>query len=346
MAVFRTRPKLRLLQVDVTNECPLLCTHCSNNAGPGQRKEFPVLRLLTVLAEAKQLGAETLVISGGEPLRYSQLFTILSGAVELQLQTVMYTTGIRDITSRLSVQHTVWKQLKELGLTVARFSIYSSPAKREFHNRIVRVQPNKADAFAVNEEAILSAVTNGVRVELNFVPCAETIPDFLDMCRWASDLGCKAVHVLVPTRQGRNRTSTSLEVSSDAEGLLKQFVESGKASLPVFLSRFWQRRWNWITPQTCASDLEQLIVRCDGTISPCNACKYADCERESVLDQSLISLWKESRMLNTLRAQSADPQLPFWCKGVLATDAKESADPSGTRLQLVPTNALFATSAE
>jgi MoaA/NifB/PqqE/SkfB family radical SAM enzyme len=49
-----------------------------------------------LLGEAAQLGAQTVVFSGGEPLRVNYLVDVVQAASKLGLIPTIYTSGIRD----------------------------------------------------------------------------------------------------------------------------------------------------------------------------------------------------------------------------------------------------------
>jgi len=94
------------------------------------------------------------VYSGGEPLRYPDLEEALSAARTGGTPATIFTTGIADKRTRLPVLVERWRELKSSGLTAARFSVYSGPSNREFHNQVVQTRPAIGDAFGANEQAI------------------------------------------------------------------------------------------------------------------------------------------------------------------------------------------------
>lgn len=110
-------PPLKLLQIDLTDECPLFCTHCSNSSGPSRETHFPINKLLEIIKEGAALGVRSIVYSGGEPLCYPQLSEALSTAQCFRIETIMFTTGIEDRKTRLPIGLDRWVELKQQGLT-------------------------------------------------------------------------------------------------------------------------------------------------------------------------------------------------------------------------------------
>jgi MoaA/NifB/PqqE/SkfB family radical SAM enzyme len=326
----RKAPALKLLQIDLTDECPLFCVHCSNDSGPLRKTHFPIEALARILMQAKGLGAESVVYSGGEPLRYPHLEQAVSAATSLGLTSTIFTTGIDNDVSRLEVESSRWSSLKGVGLQGAAFSIYSGPKNREFHNRVVRCKPLRGDAFDVNERAIRAAGFAGLRKELHFIPSGTTVRDLQEIYRWAQDLECGTLHLQMPTYQGRNATGGFLSLSYDEELQLKDAALNLRvdATLTSFhISRFWRSRWDGTSG--CGAATEQLIIRADGTISPCNACKYTSrtSQEENVLASSedLSVIWGKSPALLEVRRARIEGSIPVRCEGVLAIISKRTA---------------------
>jgi MoaA/NifB/PqqE/SkfB family radical SAM enzyme len=303
-----TVPLLKLLQIDLTDECPLFCGHCSNSSGPGRNTHFPVAKLREIINEGRDLGLETVVYSGGEPLRYPDLHEALSAAKIGGTPATIFTTGITEKKTRLPVSVERWRQLRDFGLVGARFSVYSGPTHREFHNNVVQTRPINGDAFGVNEQAIKDARSAGIFVEAHFVPSGCSIVDLPEIYSWAERIGCSTLHLQIPTYQGRNKDSPLLELSYADEACLKQTalaLRSIPGQMEFYISRFWMSRWENADHPNSAANLEQLVIRTDGTISPSNACKYGSVmlEPENVLTDgaTLADIWRHSRTLGELR---------------------------------------------
>jgi MoaA/NifB/PqqE/SkfB family radical SAM enzyme len=321
-----TTPALKLLQIDLTDECPLFCAHCSNSSGPDRDLQFPIGRLRELIREAKNLGLERIVYSGGEPLRYPYLEEALSEAKANNIASIIFTTGISDTKTRLPISVRHWNNLKNAGLTAVRFSVYSAPSHREFHNSVVRAKPIVGDAFGANERAMKDAQSVGLKVELHFIPSGSAVEDLSDLYSWATELGCSTLHLQIPTYQGRNKSRPFLELSPAEETRLRDVAAALKqvpGQMEFYLSRFWASRWGMYANSHCAANPEQLIVCVTGAISPCNACKYAStrAEQENLLTGSstLTDIWKHSRRLQEVREAYCGKQLPIGCEGVLAT---------------------------
>lgn len=85
----------KLIHINVTNDCNLRCKHCYLSAGIGKKQELDYDRLINFLDELYQLNGKTeVVISGGEPLLYKNIFKLLKYIKELGHKLVLFTNGI------------------------------------------------------------------------------------------------------------------------------------------------------------------------------------------------------------------------------------------------------------
>ena len=292
--------RLDLLQIDLTDECPLFCSHCSNSSGPQLESALRYSVVEEAVLDAAHLGCQDITLSGGEPLRYADLSRILALCRKLGMNSTIFTTGVRDKNTRLPLRGSEWEELKTLGLNTAVFSVYSGPANREFHNRIVRLRPlGMQDAFEVNELGILRARNAGIVVELQFVPSDETCHELPAIAVWAAKLGASRLHIQYPTDQGRNQHSATLVVSAGPETILREnaFALSSGSDIRIHISRLWCSKWGIEseTPQRT-----QIIVRSDGAVSLCNACKYIveQVRHPNIYRQALRHIWKDEKWRN------------------------------------------------
>ncbi len=342
-------PSLELLQIDVTEECPLSCGHCSNSSGPSKTTQFPLKKLIELFEQAAVMGVRRVVLSGGEPLCYPALETAIKSAHALKLNVTIFTTGTRDTRTRVPIELREWGSLKNDGLVSAGFSIYAAPERREYHNQIVLLKPLKEDAFGVNQIAMQRARAAGIDVQAHFIPSDSTVTDLQDIYNWVSALKCSILHLQFPTRQGRNASLPCLALSRTRERALQR-AASSLITVPTTIfhvSRLWYQRWSG-AGSNCGANERQLIIRADGTISPCNACKYsipAD-QEESILDPlgNLMTIWENSTTLQAYRSAKAGNSVCSRCQGIFAEYKQEEENPLGgsALLPVVRADGMFS----
>jgi MoaA/NifB/PqqE/SkfB family radical SAM enzyme len=292
-------PQIDIVQFDLTDECPLFCSHCSNSSGPRINTAIKFENLSLTVQQAMDLGCREFVLSGGEPLRYAELPEVLRLLKTNHLGSSIFTTGIRDKTSRTPLDVIEWARLRALGLQSATFSVYAAPGNREFHNDIVRLRPtNTWDAFGANEQAIKNAQMAQISVEIQFIPSDETCAELSAIADWAALIGASKLHLQFPTQQGRNATTLALRVTEAHESNLRSYslALTDRGPLPLHISRLWRSRWN--LGESAA--LSQIIVRSDGVVTRCNACKYKSVSQKNIYRESLLEIWKDDDWRNAL----------------------------------------------
>lgn len=92
----------RFLQVHPTRRCNLRCRHCYSESGPTETQALPVPLLMRAIEDAAGEGYDGLAVSGGEPLIYSGLVSLLGQAKSLGMVTAITTNGMLLTQRRVS----------------------------------------------------------------------------------------------------------------------------------------------------------------------------------------------------------------------------------------------------
>ena len=90
-----------VLQIHPSLRCNLSCHHCYSSSGPDQRGWLDDDTLADLVSDAAALGYATLAVSGGEPLMFPGLDTLLRNAHEAGMRTMVTTNGTLVTPRRL-----------------------------------------------------------------------------------------------------------------------------------------------------------------------------------------------------------------------------------------------------
>ncbi|MEL1135560.1 radical SAM protein [Desulfitobacterium sp. THU1] len=286
--------ELKEMKVEVTKKCPLACVHCSSDSNENQVTEITIEKCLELIKQAIDLGIKELSISGGEPLVWNGIDSIVKFACDNGLNVNLYTSGnVNNINE-------VFKNLSIAGLTTAIFSLYSD--KREEHNRVTR----KKDSFDDTLAAIEAANKNGIATEIHFVALKKSYHKLEDVVRFSSGLGVRRVSVLRFVPQGRG---TMLEVLSKEENYklattIRRLREEGfevRTGSPYNVLLLNEN-------PKCMAARDRLIISSDLKIYPCDAFKQISSvticksdEHSSVENDTLSICWEKSPYFNTVR---------------------------------------------
>ena len=291
-------PKSRLseIKIEVTYQCSLACVHCSSDAVPSSTLEISKPDCLRIIAEAHQLGATHIVLSGGEPLLWSPLEDVVSAAVANAMEVVLYSSGNAPRAEE------ILRRLARTGLASCIFSIFASTDEK--HENITRVR----GSFQSTRRAIDAAREIGLPVELHFVPMANNYTELKAIALLAREWKVARISVLrfVPHGRGallRHRVLNRLQninLRNSILSLRQQGFEIRTGSPYNFL--LLNER-----PQ-CLAGRDRLVVGPDLRIYPCDAFKQVraedivgSLELSSLNGYSLTECWTSSPFLTAVR---------------------------------------------
>lgn len=119
--------RLRSVCMELTLRCNLRCVHCGSAAGQARTNELALPELIPILEDLRTLGAERLVLLGGEPLLHPDWEEIVTMAKAFGLRVSLISNG-------LTVTQTVAATLAALHVDVVGISI--DGASDEVHDRL------------------------------------------------------------------------------------------------------------------------------------------------------------------------------------------------------------------
>lgn len=122
---------LNFLWLEITGQCNLTCQHCYADSGPRQTHgAMTAERWVQVLADAHQLGCQSVQFIGGEPTLHPALPILLEHAYALGMSIEVY-------SNLVSVRQSLWPLFQQYQVRLAT-SFYS--ARPEIHERITQHQ--------------------------------------------------------------------------------------------------------------------------------------------------------------------------------------------------------------
>lgn len=111
----------RVIALCFTNRCNLKCKHCGCDPTNANPLELPTSFFLGVLKQAKDLGAETVNVSGGEAFVRTDCLEMIEGAIDLGYYVTMESNGTllkpEDISRFASMGNRIRLSLSLDGLT-------------------------------------------------------------------------------------------------------------------------------------------------------------------------------------------------------------------------------------
>lgn len=116
-------PKTRVLELEITRECQLACTHCYADSGPGLgHGTLTTQEWLSVIAQAAHLGIKQVQMIGGEPTLHPDLPRLIGFALDVRLAVEVY-TNLVHVTPEL------WTVFAQDRVTLATSYYSDDPAE-------------------------------------------------------------------------------------------------------------------------------------------------------------------------------------------------------------------------
>jgi Fe-coproporphyrin III synthase len=185
-----------------TLKCNLSCAHCYSSSSPTARGELPVETATAILRKLRSERYSVLSISGGEPLLYRELETLVIAASDMGFVVNIVTNGSPAHVNRLS-------SIAERVNLVA-VSVEGTP---EHHNRMRR----STRAFAGAERGLDAISRFGIRVAVSSCVTRSTLVDVPWLYEFSVEHGAQQLQLRALGDIGRGRELSPLQGLTDAD---------------------------------------------------------------------------------------------------------------------------------
>lgn len=302
MRMHSTPFKLKELKLEVTHACNLHCAHCSSLAVAECSRQMAWDDFKRVLDEAEEMAVTEIAISGGEPLFWEHLTAAIAYAVKKRINVVLYTTGIAQNAE------SIFKSLKEAGLTKIIFSVFGSSSE---HHEAVTLT---AGSFEETLKAIGCCTTLGFDVEFHFVPMAGNFMELRPVAKLALECGVRRVSVLRLVPQGRGAAYDDLKLSNAANQTLRQtIIDLRNEGYDIRVGSPYNILMLKENPECCAG-IDRITISPELNISPCDAFKQISPSMFGVSDEysnlthhRMMDCWLKSPYLQKVREYLTSP---------------------------------------
>jgi hypothetical protein len=180
----------RIIHLHPTRRCNLACLHCYSESGPHQRAALDPAVVGRGLAVLRDEGYAVISLSGGEPLVYRPLPTVVAQARELGFRVTMITNGLLGMEAMAPVLSLLD------GVAISFDGLAAS------HNAL-RGRP---DAFGRSCAALQRLAAAGRPVSAAISLTRDAIPELPDLADLLVGLGARALQIRPVALAGRART--------------------------------------------------------------------------------------------------------------------------------------------
>jgi radical SAM protein with 4Fe4S-binding SPASM domain len=244
------------IELEFTKKCNLRCIYCYSDAGSALNNELSLEELKSVICQAKELGAEKIILlGGGEPLIYKGLREIITYISSLGLKQVLFTNGTLISDSIASILYNY-----EVSVIVKYNSNDTSiqdylAGVRGTRKRIIQGLECLMNAGYPDKKRALG---------IQSIICQVNIKELPHLWKWARICGIIPYFEML-TLQGRAKMHKELSVSPDEVRSLFEELETIDNS---FFGITWKARPT-IAAFACKRHLYSCLINSQGLVQPC-----------------------------------------------------------------------------
>lgn len=263
---------LHTLWLNIDRKCNLRCEWCYARMTEYENRDMTTETVRKCVALAAELGADTVVLIGGEPTLHNDLFEIISIVKSAGLNACLVTNGIK-----FSDKVFLGKAL-DAGLASITFSFKAS-------NRQMFLADVGSDLFDEQVRAVRNIIESGIRYTISVTVCRNLMDDFDEMIQAVKGMG--ADNILIDTGKpvlnggasSADGMSTPKESARFIMDIYPKLERSGlrfilKLALPfcLFPREFVEKMLKDGNMQTGCQMMKEggLIVDPNENILPCN----------------------------------------------------------------------------
>jgi len=304
-AVVSSQP--RLVAWELTRKCNLNCVHCRAGSDRGPYPgELDTEKCLEILGQIRKVGDPIVILTGGEPLLRKDIFELAEAGTAMGLRMVMATNGTLltpDIILRM----------KSSG--IKRLSISIDGATAQQHDAFRQVPG--AYERAIKGIELLKA--HDLEFQINTTVSRHNVKDIEKILNLAVELGAAAHHIFLLVPTGRAKDMINQEIDSlEYEKLLHWFYRM-RDRVPLHLKATCAPHYYRILRQEARKKGEKVTFETyglDGVTRGClggtafcfisntgivQPCGYLELDCGDLKSSSFQSVWKDSRIFNSLR---------------------------------------------
>lgn len=216
---------LHTLWLNIDRKCNLRCEWCYAKMTEYGNHDMSIETAKKYIALAVELGADTVVIIGGEPTLHTDLLEIVRIIKSSGLRPCLVTNGIK-FSNKEFLRKTI-----DAGLSSITFSVKAS-------DRQVFLKDTGRDLFDEQVEAMRNVVGSGIRYTISVTVCENLMNNFDEMIQLVKSSGSK--NILIDTGKpvffnGKSSVEGMSTPKESAKFIMEIYPKLEKSGLRIFL---------------------------------------------------------------------------------------------------------------
>ncbi len=289
---FRKRPKVFMMQMEITSKCNERCIHCyipTSKKNKGIDMDMDLVQ--KVLDEASSHGTLQLTISGGEPFMHKDIHQILRYAKERDF-------CISILSNLTLIEDKDIPLLKEINPSLIQVSLYSMNSWE--HDSITL----KTGSFNKTKGNIEKLVSADVPVQISCPVMKINWKSYKNVLKYAQELKTKAKTDFIMMAQADLNTSNLANRLSlnETEELLKEIIKVDTDYLD-FIKTLIPKSIDvekYKNAALCGVAADSICISANGDYFPCAG--WQGMKLGNAYNNSLQDIWDNSEQIKFLRS--------------------------------------------
>jgi radical SAM protein with 4Fe4S-binding SPASM domain len=290
----READKLRSLVLHLTEGCNLRCKHCYFAAETSVKDELSKSEFLSVIQQFAELGGESLLITGGEPLlEKEKLYAVIKEAKKNKIDRILVNTNGTLITEFDAAF------FEENHVNVGVSLDGATPITHDY------IRGKGAFEKAVNGIKIL--LRHGITTTIGTTLMKPNLHEAPEILHLAKKLGLPSVNYVILKTKGRATNYrltlefTVEELMSTMKRILRTSKETGVKSS---FEELQPSATNMTKRDLCGAGIGLLGLAANGDVYPCDALHEAPLRAGNIREKSLGEIWRNSPILKAFQELS------------------------------------------
>ncbi len=294
---------LKELSIEITRKCPNCCLHCSSSSNKYCNEKMPYNKFKEIVLDAKELGANTVCLSGGEPFLHNEIVKMIDFVHSCQLNCYVYTSGI--VFDEFGTTTSLPKELiKEISSKVTKLIFNIEAGTEDTYDKIMCTK----NCFEKMKQSVFDVVQAGICAEAHFVPMAvniEEIDAVISLCEKMNISKLSFLRLVLHGRAVQNKDVISLTTEQYVKLKTHLLKIQNQSSVPIRIG----------VPLTlesschkCEAANGKLNIKYDGEVFPCEVFKnysmnssFKGIKPDNIYETSLLNIYNNSKYLQFVR---------------------------------------------
>ena len=286
----RTILSIADIEISITELCPFNCTYCSKKENESTKQYVALDRWKQIIEEAYSIGANSIKLSGGEPLHPKAIddtFELVRHAKEVGYQRIVILTSGFNLAE--NIQRVVESGVTEISISYNMISHYEEDRIR---NQYVEKHIKE----------ISRLLEYDIQLDLCCVVTQESLPLVEKVLNFALEnkFGCAHFYPIMPVGGAKSYWDTLKLSSEDLRQLMLRLEDKREAlkdTINISAEQMYLHR-NKVTNLGCEAVGYWIYFSEDGCVSTC-AC--GELATDNIKGDGMVSIWRNSEYFESIR---------------------------------------------